>query len=112
MIQGLGTMRAPLTRFAYVLVLLAVVSYAFTTLCGPRGISAWLEKERQIQSLEKRNSDLNRENERVRDRIDRLTNDPTTQGRAAQERLNYVDKNDKVYVTGDPAPAPAPAPAR
>jgi cell division protein FtsB len=98
-------MKAPLTRFAYVLVLLVVASYAFMTLRGPRGISAWLEKERQIQSLEKRNGDLNRENERVRDRIDRLTNDPEEQGRAARERLNYVEKRDKVYVTGDPAPA-------
>lgn len=109
MVQGLSTMKAPLSRFAYVLALLAVASYAFVTLRGPRGISVWLEKERQIQILEKRNGDLDRGNERVRDRIDRLTNNPDEQGRAAQERLNYVEKRDKVYVTGDPAP---PAPAR
>ena len=105
MFQGLSTMKAPLSRFAYAIALLAVVSYAVMTLSGPRGISAWLEKERQIQSLEKHNGDLNRENERARDRIDRLTNNPDEQGRAARERLNYVEKGDKVYVTGDPAPA-------
>ena len=98
-------MKAPLSRFAYVIALLAVMSYAVMTLSGPRGISAWLEKERQIQSLKKHNGDLNRENERARDRIDRLTNNPDEQGRAARERLNYVEKRDKVYVTGDPAPA-------
>ena len=101
-------MKAPLSRFAYMLALLAVASYACVTLCGPRGIRAWLVTEGQIAVLEKSNGDLNKEIERARDRINRLTNDPNEQGRAARERLNYVEKRDKVYVTGDPAP-PAPA---
>ena len=101
-------MKAPLTRFAYMLALLAVASYACVTLCGPRGIRAWLETERQIEKLEMRNAELNKDIEHARDRINRLTNDPNEQGRAARERLNYVEKHDKVYVTGDPAPkAPA-----
>jgi cell division protein FtsB len=108
MFQGLSTMKAPLSRFAYTLALLAVVSYACVTLCGPRGIRAWLDTESQIDTLEKRNGELNKDIERARDRINRLTNDPNEQGRVTRERLNYVEKRDKVYVTGDPAP-PAPA---
>jgi cell division protein FtsB len=104
MFQGLGCMKAPLTRLVYVLALLVVASYAFTTLLGPKGIAAWLENERQIERLEKRNGDLNKDIERTRDRIKRLANDPNEQARAARERLNYVGKRDKVYVTGDPAP--------
>jgi cell division protein FtsB len=97
-------MKAPLTRFAYVLALLAVASYAFMALRGPRGVSAWLEKEHRIQMLEKRNGDLSKDIERARERIDRLSNDPNEQERITRERLNYVEKHDKVYVTGDPAP--------
>jgi cell division protein FtsB len=101
-------MKALLTRFAYVIAILVVVSCAYATLRGPRGISAWLERKRQIQTLEKRNSDLNKDIERARERIDRITNDPAEQERAARDGLNYVDKHDKVYVTPDPAP-PQPA---
>jgi len=108
MFQGLGIMKAPITRFACVLALLAVASCAFLTLRGPTGISAWQEKKRLIQTLEKRNGDLNKEIERAKVRIDRITNDPGEQERVTRERLNYVDKHDKVYVTPDPAP-PQPA---
>jgi peptidoglycan hydrolase CwlO-like protein len=97
-------MKAPLTRFACATALLAVASYAFITLSGPRGISAWMEKQRLIHSLEKRNSDLNKDIERARDRIDRITNDPEERERIVRQRLNVVEKRDKVYVTGDPTP--------
>jgi cell division protein FtsB len=103
-------MKAHLSRFACVLALLAVVSCAFVTLRGPRGVSAWLEKKREIQTLEQRNIDLNKEIERALERIDRIAKDPSERQRIARERLNYVDKNDKVYVTPDPAP-PQPEPA-
>lgn len=97
-------MKAPLSRFAYLLALLVVASYAFASLLGPNGVAAWRENVRQIKTLEKTNLDRHKENERARERIDRLATDPTEQGRAAQEKLNYVEKRDKVYVTGDPAP--------
>ena len=104
MFQGLSIMKAPLTRFACVTAILAVAGYALMNLSGPRGISAWMEKQRQIQSLEKRNSDLNKDIERARVRIDRIVNDPDERERIARERLNVVEKRDKVYVTGDPSP--------
>ena len=97
-------MKAPLTRLACATALLAVAGYALMTLSGPRGVSAWLERQRQIQSLEKRNGDLNKDIERARDRIDRLTNRPDERERIVRERLNVVEKRDKVYVTGDPTP--------
>jgi cell division protein FtsB len=101
-------MKAPLTRFAYVVAALVVASYAFMTLRGPGGIAAYLDKEREIKSLEKRNGDLNKDIERAAERINRLKKDPEARERAARERLSVVDKRDKVYVTGDAAP-PKPA---
>jgi len=101
-------MKALLIRFAYVIAILVVVSCAYATLRGPRGVSAWLEKKREIQTLEKRNSDLNKDIERARERIDRIVKDPTERERVAGEGLNYVHKHDKVYVTPDTAP-PQPA---
>jgi cell division protein FtsB len=63
-----------------------------------------MEKQRLIHSLEKRNGDLNKDIGRTRDRIGRLANDPDERERVARERLNVVEKRDKVYVTGDPTP--------
>jgi len=91
-------MRAPLVRLAYVLTLLLIVGYAVVTLRGPRGIAAYLEKQRQIHELEKRNAGLAQEIERKRERIQRLTNDPAEQELEIRERLKLVHPKDKVFI--------------
>lgn len=93
-------MKSPLVRFAYLLVFLAVAGYAFVTLRGPGGIPGLLEKQRQIQELEKRNGDLHREIERKREHIKRLENDPAEQELEIRDRLKLVSPSDKVYITG------------
>ena len=49
-------MKASLTRFAYVVVFLVAVAYAF--IAFPQGMHAWQDKQRQIQEMEKRNAPL------------------------------------------------------
>ena len=60
MFQAPGSMKAPLSRFKYALAAVVFAGYAILTLAGPKGPSAWREKERQIQVLEKRNAELQR----------------------------------------------------
>ena len=43
-------MKASLSRFAYAIAILLVVSYAFVTLRGPKGLNALEEKRTQIRS--------------------------------------------------------------
>jgi cell division protein FtsB len=103
MFQAPCKMKAPFARIAYLAVLIAVLSYAFFTLRGPHGIPALLERQRQIQDMQQRNAKLDREIERMRDHIKRLTDNPAQQELEIRDRLKLVKPGEKVYVTGDPA---------
>lgn len=95
-------MRSPFARVAYVLAFLAVAGYALVTLRGPRGFGALIDKQYQIQQLEKQNQLLHQEIERRRERIGRLIDNPTEQELQIRERLKLVRPHDKVYITGEP----------
>ena len=92
-------MKAPLARLAYVTVFLAVTGYAFFTLHGPKGIPGLIEKQRQIQEMEKRNTALAREIELKREHIGHLTHNPEMEIR---QRLKLVHPGEKIYITGEP----------
>jgi len=91
-------MKFSLARIGYLAAFLLVVSYAFITLRGPKGIPGLLARERQIQSLEQRNAALAQENERVREHIQRLTDDPAGQELEIRQRLKLVRPGEKVYI--------------
>jgi len=96
-------MKAPLARIAYLAAFLAVLSYAFFTLRGPHGIPALIERRRQIQEMQERNQKLDREIERMRDHIKRLTDNPAQQDLEIRERLKLVKPGEKVFITGEPS---------
>ena len=95
-------MKAPLTRLVYVMAFFVVISYAFFTLRGPKGIPGLLGRQRQIQALEKRNTALAREIEQKREHIDRLTDNPAEQEKEIRQRLKLVHPGEKVYIVGEP----------
>jgi cell division protein FtsB len=95
-------MKAYFAKFAYVVAFLMVVSYAFVTLRGPHGISALMEKRRQIHEMEERNLKLDQEIERKREHIKRLVDNPGEQELEIRERLKLVNPTDKVYIIGGP----------
>jgi len=95
-------MKPPLTRFAYVAALLVAAVYALVTLRGPQGIPAVIQKQHQIEQMEKSNLVLNQEIERKKDHIRRLTDNPAEQELEIRERLKLVHPNDKVYIIGQP----------
>jgi cell division protein FtsB len=96
-------MKAHFARIAYLAAFLAVLSYAFFTLRGPHGIPALLERQRQIQDMQERNAKLDREIERMREHIKRLTDSPAQQELEIRDRLKLVKPGEKVYITGEPA---------
>ena len=100
-------MKAPLTRFAYVLVFLGAVGYAFFAF--PQGVHAWQDKQRQIQEMEKRNDSLARQVERQKDYINRLQNNPAAQELEIRKRLKLLHPEEKLYITGEPEAPPPPA---
>jgi cell division protein FtsB len=101
-------MKASLTRFAYVIVFLVAVGYAFFAF--PQGMHAWTEKQRQIQEMEKRNDSLAKQVERQKDYINRLKNNPAAQELEIRKRLKLLHPEEKLYIMGD-SETPATTPA-
>ena len=95
-------MKAPLSRLVYIMAFLTVTSYAFFTLRGPKGIPGLLERQRQIQDMEKRNTALAREIEQKREHINRLTDNPAEQEMEIRQRLKLVHPGEKIYIVGEP----------
>ena len=95
-------MKAPLARLAYSVAVLLVAGYAVLTLLGPRGVSAFLEKQREIQALETHNAQLAKEIERKREHLNRLSANPAQQELEIRERLRLVHPRDKVFIIEPP----------
>ena len=91
-------MKLASARYFYLLAFLVVASYAIFTLRGPTGVPGLLEKRHQIELLEKRNATLAQQNERKRDHIQRLTNNPAEQELEIRQRLKLVRPDEKVYI--------------
>ena len=92
-------MKAPLTRFAYVIVFLIVVTYAF--FAYPKGMHAWQEKQRQIRDMEKGNAALAQEVERKKEHVGRLKNNPAEQELEIRKRLKLLRPDEKSYIVGE-----------
>jgi len=95
-------MRVSLFRFLIAFAILAVGGYAFVTLRGPKGIPALIEKNRQIELMEKHNSELAQEVERMRVRVKRLNDNPSEQELEIRHRLKLVHPGERVYILGEP----------
>ena len=93
-------MKSNFTRFAYVVVFILAAAYALIALRGPKGVHALIEKQAQIQEMERRNAELTRDIERQRERIKRLADNPAEQDLEIRERLKLVHPGEKVYITG------------
>jgi cell division protein FtsB len=86
------------SRLGYIAAFVIVVSYAFFALRGPKGIPGLLAKQQQIELMEKRNTALAEENERMRERIQRLASNPAEQELEIRQRLKLVHPGEKVYL--------------
>ena len=70
---------AVVTRIGYVIAVILVAVYLTSTLTGPKGMAALVEKQRRIQAMEKRNVEIARDIEQRRQRIQGLRNDQDEQ---------------------------------
>jgi cell division protein FtsB len=64
---------------------------------GKHGLNVWMQKRAEDKQLQRDIQDLNQENARLRDRIDRLKSDPDTIMIEARQKLHYA-KPDEVIV--------------
>jgi len=71
---------------------------------GKNGLTVWHKKRAEDRELRREIDDLQKENAHLRDRIDRLKNDPDAIEHEAREKLHYVRPGD-IVVAMPTAPA-------
>ena len=91
-------MKSPVIRLAYRLALVVAIVYAYYTIRGPHGISAWMEKRQTIREFEENNTELARENQLKREYIERLRQSQPEQEMEIRKRLKLVKPNEKVFM--------------
>ena len=86
-----------------------MVIYGLVALRGPQGITALLDKRHEVRMLEEQNAALAAENERRRERILRLEQNPTEQEMQIRKQLKLLRPGETTFILEDP-PKGAAAP--
>ena len=85
--------------------------YGLVALRGPQGVSALLDKRREVRLLEEQNAAKAAENQRRRERILRLEKNSTEQEMEIRKQLKLLRPGETTFILEDsPKPAPAPVP--
>lgn len=77
---------------------------------GKHGLSVWQQKRIEDRQLRKEIDDLQQENARLRERIEKLKSDPDAIEREAREKLHYAKPGEVIYAL-PPEPAAQNQPA-
>ena len=65
---------------------------------GRNGVSVWEQKRVEDRQLRKEIDDLNQENARLRDRVERLKSNPDAIGQVARDQLHYAKPNEVIVA--------------
>jgi cell division protein FtsB len=72
---------------------------------GKNGVSVWEQKRVEDRQLRKEIDDLNQENARLRDRVERLKTNPDAIGQVARDQLHYAKPNEVIVTLPPDKPA-------
>ena len=93
------------TVFAVMLAL----ALAWTVINGHHGLSSWYQQRNQEKQLKHEIDDLQRENARLRNHVDRLKTDPDAIEHEAREKLHYAKPGEVIYTLPPDPPSPPTA---
>ena len=65
---------------------------------GKHGLQVWQQKRAEDRQLQREIKDLEQENARLRERIERLKSDPDAIEREAREKLHYAKPGEVIYT--------------
>jgi len=78
---------------------------------GNHGLSVWHQKRAEDRELQKQITDVQQENARLRQDIERLKSSPDAIEHEAREKLHYAKPGEVIYTLPTPPPPDAPPPA-
>src|SRR5579863_1141940 len=114
LLQHMG-LSAASRRAGFILAFAVILVYGWMAVRGPQGLQALLEKHREIRQLEEQNAATARENERRKQRIQRLQTSTSEQEMEIRKQLKLLRPGETTFILPD-APkenaAPAEAPTQ
>jgi cell division protein FtsB len=96
-------MKSSLRTAAFVLAFLLIGAYGIVALRGPQGIPALFDKQQEIRRLQERNTDLQRDVQRRRERIERLKHSPSEQQMEIRKQLKMLRPGETEFILPDDA---------
>ena len=91
-------MKSTLRTAVFILAFLLIGAYGVVALRGPQGIPALIEKQQEIRRLQEHNTDLQRDVQRMRERIDRLKHSPSEQQMEIRQRLKMLRPGETDFI--------------
>ena len=88
-------------RTGYAVAFTLVVLYGVVALRGPQGVSALLDKRREIRQLEEQNAAMAAEIERRKERIQRLEQSTTEQEMEIRKQLKLLRPGETTFILPD-----------
>ncbi len=82
---------------------------AYGVMFGHNGLTVFARKRQEERNLHQQMQQLERENSRLREHVDRLQNDPGAIEHQAREALHYTRSGEVIYTLPTPVPAHATA---
>jgi cell division protein FtsB len=86
-----------------------VAAYAITALRGPQGVQVLLEKYREIRTLEAQNATAAMENQRRKERIERLRTNTSEQEIEIRKQLKLLRPGETTFILPDAPKSSAPS---
>ena len=74
---------------------------------GKNGLLVWQQKRVEDQQLRKEIDSLDKENARLRNRVERLKNNPDAIGVVARDKMHYVGQNEVIVDLSNEQKTPA-----
>jgi cell division protein FtsB len=81
-----------------VFAVLLALAFAWSVVNGRHGLSTWYQQRNQEKQLKHDIQDLQQENARLRQHVDRLKSDPDTIEHEAREKLHYAKPGEVIYT--------------
>jgi len=89
-------------RIATALAIVLAIFFAYHVVVGRNGVNAYELKRAEDRDLHRQIGSLQQENQRLKDHVEHLKDDPDAIEREARERLHYARPGEVIYTLNSP----------
>ena len=98
--------RAVIRELLYIAIILCCLGFIVASLFGRRGWLSLREKEARVEALLQDVDRLKRENQQLKERVDKLQKDPATVEDEIRRKMMYAKPGETIYQVTPPKESP------